>query len=73
MNTLLATNILLAAIVVCIIILSILLGVILIHVAGTTRRIKHIVTVFDDDVMRARSVLLAVKDMIADKLFGKKK
>lgn len=73
MNTLLATNILLAVIVFCIIVLTILLAIVLIHVAGATRRVKHIVTVFDDDVIRARSVVVAIKDLIVDKLFGKKK
>ncbi len=70
MNTLLVTNILLAAIVVATLVLAILIAIVLIHIVGITRRIKHIVTVFDDDVVRARSVVIAVKDMIMDKLFG---
>lgn len=73
MNTLLATNILLAVIVLCIIVLTILLATLLINVIGTTRRVKHIVTVFDDDVIRARSVVVAIKDLVVEKLFGKKK
>ncbi len=66
MNTLLTTNILLLVIVLAISVLAIMLGVLLYHLIGTTRRIKHLVTVFDDDVIRARSVILALKDKIAE-------
>ena len=72
MNTLLTTNILLLVVVVAIAVLAIMLGMLLYHLIGTTRRIKHLVTVFDDDVIRARSVILALKDKIADILSPKK-
>lgn len=73
MNTLLVTNILLTAIVITILILAIMFAIVLINLISITRRIKHIVTVFDDDVIRARSVVVAVKDLIAEKLFGRVK
>lgn len=73
MNTLLATNILLAAIVITILVLAALLAVVLVNLIGITRRIRHVVTVFDDDVIRARSVVAAIKDILSEKLFGKPK
>jgi len=73
MNTLLATNIFLATIVVTILILTILLTIVLVNLIRITQRIKHVVTVFDDDVVRARSVVIAVKEMVIEKLFGKVK
>lgn len=73
MNTLLATNILLAAIVVAILAIATLFAIVLINLIGITRRIKHVVTVFDDDVIRARSVVAAIKDILSEKLFGKPK
>jgi hypothetical protein len=71
MQTLLITNILLAVIVLCFIIITILLSIALIYIIGATRKIKHIATVFDDDVIRARSVITAIKDFIIETLFGK--
>lgn len=65
MNTLLTTNILLLAIVIAILVMSILVSVLLIQLIGTTRRIKHLVTMLDDDVIRARSFIGAVKDALA--------
>jgi hypothetical protein len=73
MNTLLATNILLMAIVLVFIIIGIMVAVLLGNLISVTKKIKHIVTVFDDDVIRARSVVSAIKDLITEKLFGKKK
>lgn len=73
MNTLLATNIFLAAIVVTILTIATLFAIVLINLIGITRRIKHVVTVFDDDVIRARSVVAAIKDILSEKLFGKPK
>lgn len=73
MNTLLATNIFLATIVVTILILTILLTIVLVNLIRITQRIKHVVTVFDDDVVRARSVVVAMKELIVEKLFGKVK
>lgn len=72
MQTLLATNILLSIIILCFVVITILLAIALIHIIGTTRRIKHIATVFDDDVIRARSVVVAIKDLVLENLFGKK-
>lgn len=71
MQTLLLTNILLSVIVFCFIIITILFSITLVHIIGATRRIKHIATVFDDDVTRARSVITAIKDLILENLFGK--
>ena len=73
MNTLLATNILLAAIVLVFLVIGIMVAVLLGNLIGATRKIKHIVTVFDDDVIRARSVVSAIKDLVVEKLFGKHK
>ena len=71
MQTLLATNILLFIIIICFVIITILLAIVLIHIIGTTRKIKHIVTMFDDDVIRARSAIIAIKDLVIEKVFGK--
>ncbi len=68
MTTLLTTNILLAVIVLCIVVLTTLVAILLTHSIGVVRRVKYIVKTFDDDVHRARSVVLAIKEMIADKL-----
>jgi len=73
MNTLLVTNILLAAIVLVFIIIGIMMAILLGELIGVTQKIKHIVTVFDDDVIRARSVVSAIKDILSEKLFGKHK
>lgn len=70
MQTLLATNILLFIIIICFVTITILLAIVLIHVIGTTRKIKHIVTMFDDDVVRARSAVIAIKDLVVEKVFG---
>lgn len=70
MDNLLTTNILLAIVIFCFIIITILLVIVLITVIGTTRKIKHIVTMFDDDVIRARSTVIAIKDLVLEKLFG---
>lgn len=71
MQTLLATNILLFIIIICFVIITILFAIVLINIIGTTRKIKHIVTMFDDDVIRARSTIIAIKDLVIEKLFGK--
>jgi len=68
MNTLLATNILLAVIVACILVISAMLSIFLVHSISVVRRIKYIVKTFDDDVHRSRSVILAVKDLVLEKL-----
>ena len=73
MNTLLTTNILLLAIVVAILVMTTLVSILLIQLIGTTSRIKDIVKTFDDDVHRARSLVLALKEIVAEKVFGKKK
>lgn len=71
MDTLLTTNILLLLIVIAIVFLTVLIAILLVHLIGTTRKIKHVATVFDDDVIRARSVVIAIKDLLLEKLFGK--
>jgi len=71
MQTLLATNILLFIIIICFVIITILLAIVLINIIGTTRKIKHIITMFDDDVIRARSAIIAIKDLVIEKVFGK--
>jgi len=73
MATLLATNILLAIIVLCIVVLCVLMAITLYHVIGTVRRVKRIVKEFDDDIQRTRSVLISIKDLIVEKIFGKSK
>ena len=73
MNTLFTTNILLLVIVAAILVMTVLTSILLIHLIGTTRRIKDIVKTFDDDVHRARSVVLALKEIVSEKVFGKKK
>lgn len=70
MDNLLTTNILLAIVIFCFVIISILLVIVLITVIGTTRKIKDIVTMFDDDVIRARSTVIAIKDLVLEKIFG---
>lgn len=71
MQTLLATNILLFIIITCFVIITIFLAIVLINVISTTRKIKHIITMFDDDVIRARSAIIAIKDLVIEKVFGK--
>ncbi len=73
MNTLLATNILLMAIVLVFLVIGIMIAILLGELIGVTKKIKHIVTVFDDDVIRARSVVSAIKEILSEKLFGKHK
>lgn len=73
MNTLLVTNILLATIVLVFLVIGIMIAILLGNLISVTKKIKHIVTVFDDDVIRARSVVSAIKDLITEKLFGKHK
>lgn len=73
MNTLLTTNVLLMVIVLCIVVLTILVAILLIHLIGTTRKLKNIVTVFDHDVMKARSALVALKDTLVGYLVTQKK
>ena len=73
MNTLIATNTLLLVIVICIVFLGILWGITLFYVIGIVKRTKRLVKEFDDDVYRARSVVLAMKDIIIEKIFGKDK
>lgn len=68
METLLATNILLLVIVIAVVVLAAMLYVLLYHAIGATRRVKRIVTVLDDDVTRARSVILAAWNAVADTL-----
>ena len=68
MNTLLATNILLAVIVLCIVVMTVLLGIFLVHSIDIANRVKYIVKTFDDDVHRTRSVILAVKDLVLEKV-----
>jgi hypothetical protein len=71
MHTLLVTNILLAVIVLCFTITTLLLAIALVHIIGATRKIKHIITMFDDDAIRARSTIIAIKDLVIEKIFGK--
>lgn len=73
MNTLLTTNILMMVIVSCIVVLTILVAILLVHLISTTRKIKNIVTVFDHDVMKARSALVALKDTLVGYLVTQKK
>ena len=73
MNTLLATNTLLIIIVACIVFLALLWSITLFYVIGIVRRTKRLVKEFDDDVHRTRSVLLAIKDLVIEKIFGKEK
>ena len=68
MNTLLATNILLSVIVLCIVVMTVLLGIFLVHSIDIAKRVKYIVKTFDDDVHRTRSVILAVKDLVLEKV-----
>lgn len=72
MNNLLTTNILLLIIVLSITVLSIMIGILLVYVIGTARRIRNIVKAFDDDIHRTRSFFVAVGEKIGE-FFGKKK
>ena len=68
MNTLLATNIILAVIGACTLVLTVLLAVFLTHSIEIARKVKYIVKTFDDDVHRSRSVIIAVKDLVLERI-----
>ena len=73
MNTLLVTNILLAVIVLCTLLITVLGTIVLVHIISATRKIRDLAKEFDDDVHRARSFFLALKEKFGEKLFGKRK
>lgn len=64
MNSLLTTNILLLIVVIAILVLSVLVAVLIIHIIGVTRKIKHIVSVFNDDIDKVHSVFDVIKNRI---------
>lgn len=67
MNTLLATNILLAIIVVAILAVAITKIIALSHLISITKKIESIVSEFQGDVIRARSVITAVVEKFTGK------
>jgi len=49
-----------------------MVGILLVYVIGTARRIRNIVKAFDDDIHRTRSFFVAIGEKIGE-FFGKKK
>lgn len=73
MNTLLITNILLGAIVVAVIVLTVLIAIILVNIIRLLYKIKAVLHLFSADVAHVRTVILAVKEVLLEKIFGEAK
>lgn len=73
MHSLLMTNLLLSIIVLCVIVLTVVTTVLLIHLIHTTKKVKHIVGMFDRDLTKARGALIEFKDAIISRVVTPKK